>query len=151
MRCPKCGYTKDKVIDTRIAKNGEAIRRRRQCLKCHQRFTTYEEIINNNLRVIKQDGRHEEFDRSKLLRGIMSACQKRAVSRRQIEDIVDLVVADLENHFTSEVPSSIIGEKVMQQLQTLDEVAYVRFASVYRRFKDVNEFLTEVKGLIKNI
>jgi len=151
MRCPKCGYLKDKVIDSRIAKDGMAIRRRRLCLKCGQRFTTYEEITRANLQVVKRDGRHEEIDRNKLRRGISRACQKRAIGVEQIDKIVDSILSELDVEFEREVSSSVIGEKVMERLQKLDEVAYVRFASVYRRFKDVNEFLTEVKGLIRKI
>ena len=151
MRCPKCGHLHDKVIDSRTARDGSAIRRRRLCLQCGQRFTTYEEIIKTSLRVIKRDGRHEEIDRNKLLNGIHSACQKRPVSAEQIDDIVDSIVTELENEYEREVPSYIIGEKVMGRLEKLDDVAYVRFASVYRRFKDVNQFLTEVKGLIGKV
>jgi len=151
MRCSKCGHLRDKVIDSRTARDGSAIRRRRLCLQCGQRFTTYEEIIKTSLRVIKRDGRHEEIDRNKLLNGIHSACQKRPVSAEQIDDIVDLILTELENEYEREVPSYIIGEKVMGRLEKLDDVAYVRFASVYRRFKDVNQFLTEVKGLIGKV
>ncbi|MBU4200689.1 MAG: transcriptional regulator NrdR [Verrucomicrobia bacterium] len=148
MRCPKCGYLKDKVIDSRSAREGDVIRRRRTCLQCAHRFTTYEEIIKANLRVIKRDGRHEDLDRNKLMSGILRACQKRPISAEQMETMVDSIVNELDNEYDREVPSTAIGEKVMERLEKLDEVAYVRFASVYRRFKDVNQFLTEVKGLI---
>lgn len=148
MRCPKCGNLEDKVIDSRAARDGSAIRRRRSCLQCGQRFTTYEEIIKTNLRVIKRDGRHEDLDRNKLLNGIMCACQKRPVSVEQIEAMTDAILTEVEAEFEREVPSHVLGEKVMQRLEKVDEVAYVRFASVYRRFKDVNQFLTEVKDLI---
>lgn len=148
MRCPKCGYLKDKVIDSRSAREGDVIRRRRTCLQCGHRFTTYEEIIKANLRVIKRDGRHEDLDRKKLMSGILRACQKRPISAEQMEAMADAIVNELDNEYDREVPSTAIGEKVMERLEKLDEVAYVRFASVYRRFKDVNQFLTEVKGLI---
>ncbi len=148
MRCPKCGHVKDKVIDSRSAREGDIIRRRRTCLQCGHRFTTYEEIIKASLRVIKRDGRHEELDRNKLISGVLRACQKRPISAEQIETMVDSILTELENEYDREVPSTVIGEKVMERLEKMDEVAYVRFASVYRRFKDVNQFLTEVKGLI---
>jgi len=148
MRCPKCGYLKDKVIDSRSAREGDVIRRRRTCLQCGHRFTTYEEIIKVSLRVIKRDGRHEDLDRKKLMSGILRACQKRPISAEQMEGIVASIINELDNEYDREVPSTAIGEKVMERLEKLDEVAYVRFASVYRRFKDVNQFLTEVKGMI---
>jgi transcriptional repressor NrdR len=148
MRCPKCGHLNDKVIDSRSAREGDVIRRRRVCLQCGHRFTTYEEIIKTNLRVIKRDGRHEELDRNKLIKGILRACQKRPISAEQIETMADSIFRELDNENDREVPSSAIGEKVMERLEKLDEVAYIRFASVYRRFKDVNQFLTEVKGII---
>ena len=148
MRCPKCGHLNDKVIDSRSAREGDVIRRRRVCLQCGHRFTTYEEIIKTHLRVIKRDGRHEELDRNKLIKGILRACQKRPISAEQIETMADSILRELDNENDREVPSSAIGEKVMERLEKLDEVAYIRFASVYRRFKDVNQFLTEVKGII---
>ncbi len=148
MRCPKCGHVKDKVIDSRSAREGDVIRRRRACLQCGHRFTTYEEIIKARLRVIKRDGRHEELDRNKLMRGVLRSCQKRPISTEQIENMVDSILTELDNEYDREAPSTAIGEKVMERLEKMDEVAYVRFASVYRRFKDVNQFLTEVKGLI---
>ncbi len=148
MRCPKCSHQNDKVIDSRSAQNGEVIRRRRQCLQCGFRFTTYEEIIKARLRVIKRDGRHEDFDRNKLIRGIQRACEKRPISEEQIENLADSIINELDGEYDREVSSTTIGEKVMERLEKLDEVAYVRFASVYRRFKDVNQFLTEVKGII---
>jgi len=138
----------DKVIDSRSVRNGDVIRRRRVCLQCGFRFTTYEEVIKTSLRVIKRDGRHEELDRHKLMSGIERACEKRPISAQQIETIVDTILAELESEYEREVPSTMIGQKVMDQLEELDEVAYVRFASVYRRFRDVNQFLSEVEGLI---
>jgi len=149
MRCPKCAHIDDKVIDSRSARNGAVIRRRRMCLDCKHRFTTYEEIVRAKLRVIKRDGRHEEFDRRKLATGIERACQKRSVSAEQIEALVDDISDELESEYEREVTGSVIGEKVMNRLEQIDEVAYVRFASVYRRFKDVNQFLNAVEGLIK--
>lgn len=148
MRCPKCSHQDDKVIDSRAVRNGDVIRRRRVCLKCGYRFTTYEEVVKANLRVIKRDGRHEDLDRHKLLSGIERACQKRPVSAQQIEALVDAVISEMESEYEREVPSTVIGQKVMDRLEQLDEVAYVRFASVYRRFRDVNQFLSEVEGLI---
>lgn len=148
MRCPKCSHLDDKVIDSRSVRNGDVIRRRRTCLKCGYRFTTYEEVVKATLRIIKRDGRHEEFDRKKLLSGIERACEKRPISTQQIEAMVDSIISELESEYEREVSSTAIGKKVMDRLEKLDEVAYVRFASVYRRFRDVNQFLSEVEGLI---
>lgn len=148
MRCPKCGDQEDKVIDSRTARNGLAIRRRRACLQCGHRFTTYEEVIKTRLRIAKRDGRHEDLDRHKLLAGIERACEKRPISAQEIENLVDSIVSELESEYEREVPSTKLGEKVMDKLEKLDEVAYVRFASVYRRFRDVSQFLSEVESLI---
>ena len=148
MRCSKCGHLDDKVIDSRSVRNGDVIRRRRICLKCGHRFTTYEEVVKATLRVIKRDGRHEEFDRRKLINGVARACEKRPISSQQIEALVDSIISELESEFEREVSSMAIGKKMMDRLEKLDEVAYVRFASVYRRFRDVNQFLSEVEGLI---
>lgn len=148
MRCPKCSHLDDKVIDSRSVRNGDIIRRRRVCLKCGYRFTTYEEVVKTTLRVTKRDGRHEDLDRKKLLSGIQRACQKRPIGDQQIEAVVDSILSELESEYEREVPSTVIGQKVMNKLEELDEVAYVRFASVYRRFRDVNQFLSEVEGLI---
>ncbi|NLE66835.1 MAG: transcriptional repressor NrdR [Lentisphaerae bacterium] len=148
MRCPKCTFLNDKVIDSREAKDGDVVRRRRVCLKCGYRYTTYEQIVRANLRVLKRDGRHEPLDVIKLRNGILRACEKRPVSSEQIDTVVDSIMTDLDSEYDKEVPSTIIGEKVMERLEKLDEVAYVRFASVYRRFKDVNQFMLEVRGLI---
>ena len=147
MRCPRCAHLEDKVIDSRSARNGDVIRRRRMCVKCAHRFTTYEEVVKAHLRVIKRDSRHEELDRNKLLSGVKRACEKRPVDAERIENLVDAIITDLESEYEHEVPSEAIGEKVMTRLKDLDEVAYVRFASVYRRFKDVGQFLNEIKGL----
>ncbi len=148
MRCPKCGHLDDKVIDTRSVKNGSVIRRRRMCLKCSHRFTTYEEVLKSRLKVFKRDGRHEDFDRTKLLGGIDRACEKRPISSAEIEKLVDGIIGELEAEYEREVPTTVIGQKVMDRLEKLDDIAYVRFASVYRRFRDVNQFLSEVEGLI---
>ncbi|RKX30559.1 MAG: transcriptional regulator NrdR [Verrucomicrobia bacterium] len=148
MRCPKCGESRDRVVDSRSVRDGTAIRRRRICLSCGHRFTTYEEVVRASLRVIKRDGRHEELSRQKLVRGIQRACEKRPVSMEDIERLVDSVISELESEYEREVPSTVIGKKVMERLEDLDEVAYVRFASVYRRFRDVSQFLSEVEDLI---
>ena len=148
MRCPKCSHQDDKVIDSRSVRNGDVIRRRRVCLKCGYWFTTYEEVVKASLRIIKRDGRHEDLDRHKLLSGIERACEKRPISAQQIEALVDSIISEMESEYEREVPSTVIGQKVMDRLEQLDEVAYVRFASVYRRFRDVNQFLSEVEGLI---
>jgi transcriptional repressor NrdR len=148
MRCPKCGNLEDKVIDSRSAGSGVAIRRRRVCLGCGYRFTTYEEIVKAKLRVVKRDGRREELSRPKMINGIERACEKRAIGQEQIERLVEEVIESLEAEFEREVPSEEIGNKVMERLERLDEVAFVRFASVYRRFRDVNQFLSAIRGMI---
>ena len=148
MRCPKCTHQEDKVIDSRAAADGTVIRRRRMCLRCGHRFTTYEEIVKSRLWVLKRDGRREEFDRRKLRNGIERACEKRPVSAEQIDQLVDSLTEELDNEFEREVPSQAIGTKVMVRLESLDEVAFVRFASVYRRFKDVNQFVTAIREII---
>jgi transcriptional repressor NrdR len=149
MRCPKCAAQDDKVVESRSSRDGSSIRRRRECLACGARFTTYEEILHENLRVQKRDGQYEEFDRRKLLAGIEKACEKRPVSAEQIESLAEQVVTELENEFGREVPSREIGERVMKHLRELDEVAYVRFASVYRQFRDAEQFIEEIKQLGK--
>jgi transcriptional repressor NrdR len=148
MRCPKCGFLEDKVIDSRSAANGSVIRRRRMCLKCSYRFTTYEEVVRAKLRVVKTDGRIEDLNRSKLISGVERACEKRPISTETIETLVDGIIEEIESRYEREVPTSVIGEKVMERLEKLDEVAFVRFASVYRQFKDVNQFLSAIKGMI---
>lgn len=147
MRCPKCNSLEDRVIDSRPWKDGAVIRRRRECLTCSHRFTTYEQTEREDLRVIKRDGRYEPFDRKKLLGGLLKACEKRPVSREVIEQATDKIVDDLEKKFEGEIPATEIGEALMRSLRELDEVAYVRFASVYRKFKDINEFVSEVQNL----
>src|SRR5471032_877196 len=147
MRCPKCGDQDDKVIDSRASREGATIRRRRECTGCNHRFTTYEEIEREGLMVLKRDGRHEEFSREKLLSGIRKACQKRPVSPKAMEDLVDHIVAAVTVKFEAEVPGEFIGTMVMEGLRELDEVAYIRFASVYRRFAEATDFVHEVKKL----
>ncbi|MGA1235433.1 MAG: transcriptional regulator NrdR [Limisphaerales bacterium] len=147
MRCPKCACLDDKVIDSRASREGATIRRRRECLKCGFRFTTYEEIEHEGLMVVKRDGRREVFSREKLLSGIRKACQKRQVSKQTVENLVDRICTDLADAYESEVPGSIIGERVMNELQKLDKVAYVRFASVYRQFQEATDFVQAVKNL----
>lgn len=147
MRCPKCGTQDDKVIDSRASKEGSTIRRRRECLACGKRFTTYEEIEHEGLVVVKRDGRREEFSKEKLLSGVKKACQKRPISPKAIEDLVEKIVDEVTDKFDAEVPGKFIGERVMEGLRELDEVAYVRFASVYRRFQEATEFVQAVKKL----
>ena len=147
MRCPKCGNQDDKVIDSRASKEGSTIRRRRECLACEHRFTTYEEIEHEGLMVVKRDGRREEFSQEKLLSGVKKACQKRPISPKIIEDLVERIVAEITDKYDREVPGMAVGERVMEGLRQLDEVAYVRFASVYRNFKEATEFVQEVKKL----
>jgi len=147
MRCPKCGNQDDKVIDSRASREGSTIRRRRQCLQCHHRFTTYEEIENESLMVVKRDGRREEFSREKLLSGLKKACQKRPISPKAIEDLVETIMDDMIDKYDHEVPGMAIGERVMEALRQIDKVAYVRFASVYRRFEEATEFVSEVNKL----
>lgn len=140
MRCPKCGHLDDKVLDSRSAHDGKAIRRRRECLACSHRFTTFEEILKDELSVIKRDGRREDFSRQKLVSGISRACQKRPVTNAQIEKIVDSIIDELQRRDGTDIRSMEIGEMVMRALEGIDQVAYVRFASVYKRFEDVNQF-----------
>ncbi len=147
MRCPKCGCQDDKVIDSRASREGATIRRRRQCVGCGFRFTTYEEIERGGLMVSKRDGRREEFSREKLLSGIRKACQKRPVSPKTIEDLLERIVVEVTDKYEREVSAEVIGKLVMDGLRQVDEVAYVRFASVYRRFQEATDFVHEVKKL----
>ena len=147
MRCPKCGSQEDKVIDSRSSGDGVQIRRRRECTACENRFTTYEEIHRENLRIQKRTGQFEEFNRAKLVAGIEKACEKRPITVDQIQLLADSVVSELEAEFGRDVPSKKLGERVMQNLRKLDQVAYVRFASVYRQFDDVDQFIDEIKRL----
>ena len=148
MRCPFCGYHDSKVVDSRVAKDGDSIRRRRECINCNRRFTTYERIEEVAQMVIKKDGRREAFDRWKLKSGVMKAIEKRAVSLEQVDAMINSIERELFNTNEHEVTTQALGAAVMDRLKGLDEVAYVRFASVYRRFRDVNQFLSEVEGLI---
>jgi transcriptional repressor NrdR len=147
MRCPKCGCQEDKVIDSRASREGATIRRRRECTKCGHRFTTYEEVEHEGLMVLKRDKRHEEFSREKLLAGVRKACQKRPISPQVMEDLVDHIVAAVTDKYENEVPAEFIGKMVMEGLRNIDEVAYVRFASVYRRFQEATDFVHEVRKL----
>jgi len=148
MRCSHCGYKEDKVVDSRATQQGSAIRRRRECLKCGKRFTTYEYIEEISLMAIKKDGRREPFDRKKILSGVMKACEKRPISIEKMEEIVIQVERAIQKKSDREVASTRIGELVMEKLKCLDDVAYVRFASVYRQFKDVGQFMEELKGIL---
>ena len=148
MKCPFCANIEDKVVDSRISSEGETIRRRRECLKCQRRFTTYEYIEKTALMIIKKDGRREPFDRNKILSGFLRACEKRPIGMETIEEVVDSIERTLQKKYDKEVLSSDIGELVMDRLHGIDEVAYVRFASVYRQFKDINQFLGELKDLL---
>lgn len=150
MRCPYCSSEESKVIDKRESGDTDVTRRRRECLKCSKRFTTYERIESVDLTVVKKDGRREQFDRQKLIKGILKACEKRPVSRESIEKLVDHVEKKLRSLRTTEVKSEQIGKLVMERLKKLDEVAYVRFASVYRRFEDATEFINEIKDYIRH-
>ncbi len=148
MKCPFCGHQEDKVMDSRPSKGGSAIRRRRECLKCEKRFTTYEQIEEILPMVVKRDGRREPFDRLKIVSGVRKAVEKRPVSSEKIEAFVDDIENALMERAAKEINSTEIGEMVMNRLKDLDDVAYVRFASVYRQFKDINAFMDEVKKLL---
>ena len=148
MRCPFCSHKEDKVVDSRATAEESAVRRRRECLKCGKRFTTYEYIEEVSMRVVKKDGRREPFDRKKILSGVIRACEKRPVSMEKMEEIVTLVERGIQKKFDREISSSRIGEMVMEKLKNLDDVAYVRFASVYRQFKDVGQFMVELKDIL---
>ncbi len=149
MRCPKCTSIEDKVIDSRISKEGSTIRRRRECLECGHRYSTTEAVVRDGISVIKRDGRREEFSREKLLHAVRAACHKRPVDAEQIAMLIEDVIDALEAQYDSEIPSAAIGDAVMQRLRTVDQVAYVRFASVYKEFRDVSEFMHEISALGK--
>jgi len=149
MNCPFCGHLQDRVIDSRESKEGDAIRRRRQCLKCERRFTTYERIDEIPYMVIKKDGRREKFDRQKVLTGLLKACEKRPVGMARLAELVDQVEARLADNPDRELSTTEIGEMLMAQLRALDKIAYVRFASVYRDFQDEQAFFDELKSLIR--
>jgi transcriptional repressor NrdR len=148
MKCPFCAHAENKVIDSRISKDGKAIRRRRECMGCGKRFTTYEFVEDILPMVVKKDGRREVFDRMKIRNGVLKACEKRPISMEAIEKLVENVEQDCQEYQGDEIPSTVIGEKVMNELKTLDGVAYVRFASVYRQFRDVGEFMAELNDLL---
>ena len=148
MKCPFCGHQEDKVVDSRASSDGASIRRRRECLGCAKRFTTYEHVEEQPLMIVKKDGRREPFDRHKLLAGLVKACEKRPVSMGDLEGLVEDLERELSQEFEREVPSRAVGERVMKKLHALDPVAYVRFASVYREFKDVEQFMFELKDLL---
>ena len=149
MTCPFCGYREDKVIDSRESKEGDLIRRRRQCLSCERRFTTYERIDEIPYMVVKKDGRREKFDRQKVLNGLLRACEKRPVSMGDLAQLVDDVESRLSDSPDREISTTTIGELVMDRLRNLDKIAYVRFASVYRDFKDVEAFFSELENLMR--
>lgn len=149
MKCPFCHETDNRVIDSRLSKDGNMVRRRRECLKCNRRFTTYERVEETMPLVIKKDGRRESYDRVKIINGLKRACEKRPVSINTIEAIADRIERGLQERGDKEIPSSVIGEGAMRELHDIDQVAYVRFASVYRSFKDINEFMVELEELLK--
>jgi len=148
MKCPFCGETNNKVIDSRLSKDGNVIRRRRECIDCSRRFTTYEHIEEIPVMIIKKDGRREVFNREKVRTGMQRACEKRKISMNVIEQFIDNLERDLRETGEKEIPANKIGQMVMDKLHELDDVAYVRFASVYREFKDVNDFVSELKNLL---
>jgi transcriptional repressor NrdR len=148
MKCPFCSFQEDKVVDSRTSKNGMAIRRRRECLQCGKRFTTYEQVEDILPMLVKKDNRREPFDRFKIVSGMRKACEKRPVSTEQLEQAVDEIEKIIQNRMEKEIPASEVGDLVMRKLAELDDVAYVRFASVYRQFKDINAFMDEVKTLL---
>ncbi len=150
MKCPYCAFLESKVVDSRPADEGASIRRRRECLSCHKRFTTYETMESLPLMVVKKDGSRQSFDRSKVMGGVIRACEKRPVPYQSMEALVTEIEQVLQNQMDREVSSAQIGELVMERLKTLDEVAYVRFASVYREFKDIDTFLAELNKLLKD-
>lgn len=147
MRCPKCTSIEDKVIDSRIARDGNSIRRRRECMECGHRFTTNEELVRDALVVVKRDGRQEPFLREKLVGAVRAACHKRPIDNEQISMLVEDVIDAIEARYDGQVPTQAIGEHVMQRLRKMDQVAYVRFASVYKEFRDVSEFVHEISSL----
>ncbi len=147
MKCPFCDDVEDKVVDSRMAKEGEVIRRRRECLSCKRRYTTYERVEETMPAVVKKDGRREPFDRSKIVSGLKKACEKRPISTATIETVTDRIEKRIQDMGETEIVSTAVGEEVMKELSLLDQVAYVRFASVYREFKDIDQFMDEIKAL----
>lgn len=150
MKCPYCGHLQDKVVDSRESREGEVIRRRRECLECGRRFTSYERVDEIPYMVVKKDGRRERFERQKLIAGLLKACEKRPVRVNALEAVADRVETALQEKPDKEISTTEIGQHVMQELRQLDKVAYVRFASVYRHFRDIGEFMTELEDLIKS-
>ena len=150
MKCPFCGKLNTRVIDSRPDKIDFQVRRRRECRKCSRRFTTHEKFVQVPIIIVKKDGRREDFNRKKVLSGIKKACEKRAISINLIEDTVDTIERDLRETNEREIPAKLVGEKIIKALKKIDDVAYVRFASVYREFKDVDDFINELKGLVHN-
>ncbi|MBO5917530.1 MAG: transcriptional regulator NrdR [Oscillospiraceae bacterium] len=150
MKCPFCGHLESKVVDSRPAEEGASIRRRRECLACHKRFTTYETVESLPLMVVKKDGNRQTFDKTKLLNGMIRACEKRPVSYDTLEKIADEIEQELQNSLERETSTERIGQLVMERLKKVDEVAYVRFASVYRQFKDINTFMSELNKLLED-
>jgi len=151
MRCSKCGTLEDRVIDSRESKDGSTIRRRRECLDCGHRFTTYEQLERTDLRVIKRNNVREPFERGKLLGGLLKACEKRPVSMDELERAAEEIITELQQDNVREIPTHVIGQKVMEKLRLIDPVAFVRFASVYRQFEDVGEFIDEIKALATHV
>ncbi|MBM4133872.1 MAG: transcriptional repressor NrdR [Nitrospira sp.] len=149
MKCPFCDDIEDKVVDSRMAREGEVIRRRRECLACKRRYTTYERVEESLPVVVKKDGRREPFDRGKILAGLKKACEKRPISTATIEAVADRIEKRIQEMGETELPSTVVGEEVMRELHQLDQVAYVRFASVYREFKDIDQFMDELKTLAR--
>lgn len=150
MRCPRCSGLEDKVIQSRISRDGSSIRRRRECARCSHRYTTYEKVEENLPLVVKKDGRREAFDPNKVITGITTACEKRPVGIEEIESVKESIIHDIQSRGDKEIPSTYIGEKVMEALSRLDPVAYVRFASVYREFKDMGDFMKEIQRVDEN-
>ena len=148
MRCPFCSFEESKVVDSRSTDDSTTIRRRRECLKCGKRYTTYEKVEDIPILVVKRDSTRENFNKEKIINGLIRACQKRPVSRQQIEDLAEDIEKTISNKMITEVNSKLIGEMVMERLKNVDEISYVRFASVYREFKDINTFLEEIKSLV---
>ena len=149
MRCPKCASELDKVVDSRISKDGSTIRRRRECMDCGHRYSTIEKVLRENLYVFKRDGRREDFDKNKIVNSLRRACQKRPVDAEQINILVEDMIDELENEFGMEIPSSAVGEKVLENLKNIDPIAYIRFASVYKDFRNLEEFMDEIGSLSK--
>ena len=147
MKCPACGYSENKVLDTRSAEEDTSVRRRRECLRCQHRFTTYETVESTPMMVCKRDNTREPYNRAKILSGLVKACQKRPISTRQMEALIDTMEADFQNAMRCEVPTSEIGQRIMDGLRDMDEVAYIRFVSVYRKFDDIDSFFDELNAL----